>query len=187
MFPTYTVAADQDLNQILRLQESNLKRNLHVDEQSKEGFVTVDHDYGLLQRMNSPYPHVITKVGDDVVGYCLVMLPELRMEIPILIPMFHTLENLSYQNVPLLEARYFIMGQVCIAKEYRGQGIFYGMYDYLKDSMMKDFDYIITEVSGQNLRSLKAHYNQGFKDLHAYKDNNGHPWVMVIWDIRNSS
>lgn len=180
---TYTTASDQDLQQILTLQKLNLKSNLTPTEQESEGFVTVDHNINLLRKMNSPYPHVVAKDDKKVIGYCLVMLPTLRSEIPILTPMFDTINQLKYNDVSIDDTRYFIMGQVCIDKRYRGKGVFHDMYKYMHRSMSSDFDYIITEVSAHNQRSLKAHYNQGFNELHNYKDPDGHPWVMIIMEM----
>ena len=57
------------------------------------------------------------------------------------------------------------MGQVAVAVGYRGQRVFDRMYAKLRDVYMDRFDFVVTEVSARNKRSLAAHYRVGFKDL----------------------
>ncbi len=178
-----TVASDKYLYQILDLQKINLPRNLSKEESKKEGFVTVDHDFDTLKKMNTPYPHTIALDGNNVVGYALVMLPSMRDEIEILKPMFEKIDKLSYKSKLLSNSKYFMMGQVCIAKGYRGKGVFYKMYDHLKETTGHDFDLMITEVSELNTRSLKAHKNHGFQNILSYVAPDGHPWEILLWDF----
>jgi len=163
----------------------NLPSSLSKEEIKKEGFVTVDHDFDTLKKMNTPYPHTIALDGSEVVGYALVMLPAMRNEIEILKPMFEKIDGLSYNAKLLSESKYFMMGQVCVEKEYRGQGVFYKMYDHLKSTTNDDFDYMITEVSTHNPRSLKAHENHGFQNILSYKAPDGHPWQILLWNYKN--
>ena len=176
----YTIAStDSHLNQILDLQQQNLPKVLDADEKQSQGFVTVEHTFDLLKQMNSPYPHAIALSNNQVVGYALAMLPELRDKIEILIPMFNQIDS-AIHSQPTLKS-YFVMGQVCIAKAYRGQGIFYGLYNQLRKTMSSDFDCCITEVDPINTRSIKAHQNQGFKLLERYSDVRGRSWDLIYW------
>lgn len=52
---------DEELQQILDLQKENLPAFISVEEQGREGFVTVHHHLDLLRAMNAPFPHVIAK------------------------------------------------------------------------------------------------------------------------------
>ena len=173
-----TATTDKELRQILRLQAQNLPANISPEEARSQGFVTVRHDFELLKKMNSPYPHIIAKDEDEIVGYALVMLRSFAHEIPVLVPMFEQLDTLVFENKKLAEARYFVMGQICIDKKYRGKGIFAGMYGEMKNRMSGDFDYIITEVAAANPRSLRAHEKVGFKTIHQYFD--GENWEVVL-------
>jgi len=180
-----SVKTDLQLHQILELQKINLPRSLSVAEIKKEGFVTVDHSFDILQQMNTPYPHIIAIDNDAVIGYALVMLSSIKDEIEILKPMFEKINTLSYNNAPLSSCKYFVIGQVCVAKAYRGQGVFYKMYDQMKSIMRQDFNLIITEVSAHNTRSLKAHARQGFINILSFKAPDGHPWEILLWDLTN--
>lgn len=170
-----------ELQQILELQQSNLSKSIGEDELKKEGFVTATHDLSLLQKMNTPYPHAIAKDEDKVVGYALVMLSELRNALPVLVPMFDMIDQTNYQGNNLGSSSYFVMGQVCIDKAYRGKGIFKALYEQLKTQMSDKFDWIITEISKRNTRSLHAHSKVGFKTIKEYTAG-GEEWVIVLWD-----
>jgi hypothetical protein len=182
----YTVAqTDSDLFGILKLQRQNLASAISREEALEQGFVTVEHDFALLKRMNEPYPHIIAKDVDIVVGYTLVMLRELRKEIPVLVEMFEKIDSISYDGKILRDANYVTMGQVCIAKGYRGRGIFQGLYAEMAKRLTGIFEYIITEVSLRNPRSIRAHEKVGFETVKEYKSREGEDWVIMLWKIGN--
>ena len=176
-----TSKTTKDLEQILALQRENHEIALSANEVKSQGFVTVEHDLPLLKRMNAPHQHSIAKSDGEVVGYALVMLKDLAQDIPVLIPLFHKINSIEYNGNPLGETDYFIMGQVCIKKGFRGQGIFPGMYHKLKETMSSNYQYIITEIAQRNTRSLRAHYKVGFKNILEYQTDK-EDWVIVLWD-----
>ena len=180
--PTFTTAStDQDLQQILALQQINLPKNISTEESQSQGFVTIEHDFEILKAMNDACPHVIAKVDNQVVGYTLVMLEQFKDQIPILIPMFEKVNQLEWNNRIIGELEYFIMGQVCIAKEWRGRGIFSGLYQQMKMALSDRFDCIITEIATRNTRSMRAHEKVGFEVLEVY-DGETEEWAIVGWD-----
>lgn len=180
----YTVAeSHRDLYSILKLQQKNLASSVSREEALEQGFVTVEHDFELLKRMNTPFPHVIAKASDEVIGYTLVMLPHMRYEIPVLEAMFDQIDNMMYKGHLLSNTRYFIMGQVCISKDYRGLGVFKGLYHEMADRMTADFDYIVTEISLGNLRSINAHQKVGFETIKEYRAEDGEDWLIALWEI----
>ena len=177
----YTIAQTlDDLQQIQHLQKANLSNNIDTSTRQNEGFVTVEHSVELLEEMNAPYPHVIAKHGDQVVGYTLVMLRSMSDKIPILFDMFEQINNLTYKGQNLGESNYFIMGQVCIDKAYRRMGIFKKLYSHLSKQMSKHFDFIVTEVALSNKRSLDAHKSIGFEVINTHTGISGEQWVMII-------
>ncbi len=185
---TYTTSKSKtDLQQILELQQENLEISISSDEVSKEGFVTVHHDYELLAEMNQPFQHAIAKDKEKVIGYALVMLREMEQKIPLLIPMFKMINTIQYEGEHLQSTDYFIMGQVCIKKGYRGQGIFQGLYQELKKQMATHYKYIITEVATRNQRSIRAHQKVGFISIKIYITNKGEEWSILLWNIQSSA
>ena len=123
--------ADQvsELNQVLALQKRNVETVISSEEARDEGFVTVHHTLELLTEMNKPHGHIIAKnESQEVIGYCLVMLKEVHLKIPVLASLIHKIDQINFKDSPLSESNYCIMGQVCIDKVYRGKGVFHGLY-----------------------------------------------------------
>ncbi len=174
---TYTIANSvEELHQIIALQRNNLVTSVSQEEREKEGFVTVEHNITILKKMNDLQPHIIARDGDRVVGYALSMVKEFRNEIEILKPMFSKIDtSLDSTN------SYITMGQICIDKAYRKQGMFRGLYYKMRDELMNTYDLLITEVAANNLRSLQAHHAVGFETLLVY-ESNGIEWNLIQWD-----
>jgi len=165
-----------ELNQILELQQENYPTSVSEEERIKEGFVTVRHDFELLKMMNDKCPHILAVHNEKIIGYALCMLKEFKDEIEVLKPMFQQIKNCLKSN-----QTYMVMGQICIDKSYRKQGVFRGLYNYMKQQLRPEFDMVITEVDVANSRSLNAHYAIGFKSLHTYNSNN-QEWALVSWE-----
>ena len=177
-----TTKTEDELRQIIALQQRNLPERLSEEEISKEGFVTVRHDLNLLRKMHETYPHAIAKDGDKVVGYALSMTKDFREYIPILVPMFAQIDQIIHKGKPLKATSYFVMGQICVDKDYRGKGIFPGMYHTLKAQMSADFELVVTEVAQRNTRSLRAHEKVGFVVLKEYTAEDAEAWAIIGWD-----
>ena len=177
----FTSAQTKNLSGILTLQQENLVQNRSLENIQKEGFVTVVHSLHNLKKICGPYTHSIAlDENNKVVGFTLVMLKEYRNELEILKPLFNLVDTLTFDNTRLQEARYFVMGQVCVAKAARKQGVFSKLYTHLIERTKTDFDYIIIEISSKNQPSLKAHASVGFKLLHQHKTDLGEEWNVVI-------
>ena len=174
-----------DLLQILELQALNLRQHISDAEKSEHGFVTLHHDLVTLRQMNELGPTVVIKNNGKVVAYALTMMPECRHLLPDLYPMYALLDKLSWKGVSLRSMNYYVMGQVCVAKEFRGKGLFEAMYRYHKKVYSSQFDLFVTEISTQNHRSLRAHEKIGFITIHTHFDVIDE-WAVVAWDWRET-
>ena len=76
MLEVTTVKNTNELEQIFRLNQANLKQNLGVEKQIEEGFVTWLYAVELLEKMHSLAPSVIVKDAGRVVAYALTTLNE---------------------------------------------------------------------------------------------------------------
>lgn len=183
MMTITTVQCEADVRGILTLQRANLRKNVPAEVQADQGFVTVEHDPVVLTRMNQAAPSIIAKDGDRVVGYALTMLPEFGTDVPELLPLFAAIDALEYSETPLREQAYYVMGQVCVADGYRGQRVFDRMYQHHRDVYDDRYQLLITDISGQNTRSLRAHARVGFEPLHSFHHETlNETWVVVVWD-----
>src|SRR5262245_21642469 len=177
-----TANSHSDLEGILKLQKSNLRRSLQADEIQSQGFVTVDHTFDVLNRLNDHEKHVIAKDHDTVVGYVLAMTKHSKLEIPILFQMFDVFDAVVFNGKRVSEYNYMLVGQVCIAKEYRGQGIFDNCYEAYRKFYKEKYDFAITEIAKSNPRSLHAHKRIGFEEVHSYVGSDKTEWIIVVWD-----
>ena len=181
-----TVTAPREVEQILALQAENHRDRVDAQTAARDGFTSVRHDPAVLQAMNRAYPSAIAKADERLAGYCLMMPQEFRGQVPILQPMFALLEGLHWRGDALAgNPRWFVMGQVCVARDFRGQGVFDGLYDRLRQAYSPRFDFTVTEISQRNARSLRAHRRVGFETLHVYRDPAADEmWEVVVWDWR---
>lgn len=165
-------STEKELKDILELQRQNLPEQLSEELKQREGFLTVKHSFELLKKMNDVCPHIVAKDGDRVIGYALCMHPDFKNEIPVLFSMFKEIET-QYGNESFL-----VMGQICIDKDYRGKGVFRGLYNSMKEAVGTEYNLIVTEVDGRNTRSLEAHIAVGFKVIKNYISG-GREWNLI--------
>lgn len=169
-------STEQELRQILELQRANVSTFISPDEKQIEGFVTIKHSFEILKAMNDTCAHIIAKCDDNVVGYTLSMVKEFKDAIPILKPMFKEIDRHIKGDIS-----YIAMGQVCVDKAYRKQGIFRGLYEFMRQELNTEYDVIITEVDANNIRSVNAHKAVGFELLKTYTSKNKN-WEVIIWN-----
>lgn len=181
MFNITIVQNQHELEQVLSLQQANLQTNINLPEIESQGFVTVQHSLETLQLMNQLAPSIIIKDNDIVIAYALVMLKTCRNLIATLEPMFAEFDSMQWNGNALNTYKYYVMGQVCVSKNYRGLGLFDQLYDKHREIYSKDYDFILTEVALRNKRSLRAHERVGFKTVHTYKDMTDE-WAVILWD-----
>jgi GNAT superfamily N-acetyltransferase len=181
MITATTVTSIQELEQIIALQKKNLKQNITPEEKDSEGFVTMEFTIPMLQQLHALAPNVIIKDDDKIVAYAIVLLQEGRKAYPSLEPMFASFEKLTWKEKPLYDYKFYAMGQICIDKDYRGKGLFDMLYQKHKEIYKDQFDFIITEISTSNYRSLNAHKRAGFETITKFRDVMDE-WAVVIWD-----
>jgi len=155
----------------LRLQRDNLEGTVGAVEAREQGFVTVVHDEGTLRQMHALAPSVVAQAGGALVGYALAMTAEARQLVPVLEPMFEQLSTLRL-------SRFYVMGQICVAKSHRGRGVFDALYAGHRALYGSRFETMVTEISTRNARSLRAHERAGFEVIHRYRDATDE-WVVV--------
>ena len=176
------VESKEELQGILELQAKNIEENLAQSEITQEGFVTLKHDFDLLELMNSYEKQIIAVNEGKVIGYALIMVQELRDKIPVLVPMFKKLDAMSYKSQRISDASYYIMGQICIDKEYRGKGIFAKLYDKHHAVLADKYGYCITQVAHRNPRSIRAHEKVGFKEILSFSDETD-SWSIFLLEL----
>ncbi len=181
MLNATTVHTIDELEQILHLQQKNLPHTISNEEIKSQGFVTFQHDLDILLQFHQLAPSVIVKDDDKVVAYALTVINEARHIFPPMEFLFVLLESLQWKNTPFQSFRYYEMGQICVAKDYRGKGVFQMLYQQHKKSYSHLYDLLVTKISTKNHRSLRAHEKVGFETLIVQKDELDE-WAVVAWD-----
>lgn len=185
---TYTPAnSTEDLEGILKLQKLNLAKNITANEMKIQGFVTVSHSFALLSKLNHAAQHIIAKHHNNVIAYVLAMTKHSKFDIPLLVPMFNQFETIFYKEKKISACNYIIVGQVCVDKAYRGQGIFKNVYAAYRELYKNKYDFAITEIVKTNLRSIKAHKKIGFQEIHSYFAPGNTEWIVVLWNWKINS
>ncbi|WP_224996211.1 GNAT family N-acetyltransferase [Cesiribacter sp. SM1] len=183
---SYTIAdSKEDLLGISSLQKVNLPASLTEEECKKQGFVTVSHTYEQLKELNDIEKHIIVKDGQKVVAYVLAMTEQSKYQLPILVPMFELFDSITFAGKTISAYKYIVVGQVCIDKGYRGQGILEQSYATYRKHFAGNYDFAITEIASNNLRSLQAHKRIGFIEIHRYISPENIEWCIVLWNWRN--
>lgn len=182
----YTTAkTNEEILQILELQKNNLPQNLTDEQITTQGFVTVIHSFDTLKKMNAIEQSIIAKYNDSVIGYLLAMTRKSENDIPVLIPMFNAFDKVMYNNKKISGYKYIVVGQVCVAEAWRGQGILDSCYLEYKKYFRGKYDFAITEILDKNKRSIHAHKRIGFETIHSYPNPEGGKWKIVLWDWRH--
>ncbi|RXJ49782.1 GNAT family N-acetyltransferase [Gelidibacter gilvus] len=173
-----TTDKKEDLQEILNLQKANLKKNLSKEDAEKDGFVTVDHDWESLIGLTNIEPHAVAKDNGKVVGYVLAMTKKSRFDIPLIAPMFNEFKRIPFRGKTIADFNYMVVGQTCVHKDYRGQGLIEGLFQHYKTSFSEHYEFSITEIASSNIRSLKAHQKWAMK---SYIPIPTHQAVIGMW------
>lgn len=134
-----------------------------------------------LETLHRACPSVIAKDKEIIAGYALVAVKSVRHQHELLSDLFNTVDKIEYNGQLLENSKYVIVGQLCVARDYRGLGLVQKMYDYYKTSLAGEFDYCLTDVAIDNIRSLKAHEKSGFRIIDTL-EYGGLSWNIILWD-----
>ncbi|MEJ7914327.1 MAG: GNAT family N-acetyltransferase, partial [Chitinophagaceae bacterium] len=132
MFIYTTATSRSDLEGILALQKKNLPNILTPEEIRSQGFVTVMHSFIDLENLNNIENHVIARHQGVVIAYLLAMTRISGFDIPLLQPMFEMFSKVSFSDKKIAGFNYLVVGQVCVDKKFRGQGVLDSCYAYYK-------------------------------------------------------
>ena len=173
------VSSDDEILQIKALQTKNLRQNISDEEAASQGFLTASYTIEYLKAMNASFPSVIAKDDEQVVGYAMITIPEMKEGHDLIKDLFNNIDRCMYKNILLRDAKYVVVGQLCVGKGYRGQDLVNRMYDHFANAVEGQYDYMVTDVDCDNHRSLKAHAKAGFEVIDSLVYG-GKKWDIVI-------
>jgi ribosomal protein S18 acetylase RimI-like enzyme len=177
------VSTEAEILGIKALQEENLRTNITDEEALSQGFLTASYTMEYLREMNAAAPTVIAKDGEIIAGYAMVATKPVRNGHDLMADLFDTIDRTFYQGKLLKESEYVVVGQLCVAKAYRGLGLVQKLYGHFRDCYADQYEYLVTDVAQANARSLKAHMKSGFQVIDTLTYG-GIKWDIVLWDWR---
>jgi len=181
MLTARLVSTEKEIQQIAALSSANLSTNISPETKAKEGFVSWVYTPDILETLHAVAPSVIVMDGSTLAGYALTLTPESLDTYPPARPTYEHASTLMYKGRPLGRQRFYLMGQICVAEAYRGQGLVTTLYEGHRRFYHHQFDLLLTEISTANPRSLKAHQKVGFQVIDTHHDAEGN-WDVVLWD-----
>lgn len=170
---------------IQTLQAENLRKHIDAAEAASQGFLMAEYSLEFLQSMHNAAPSIIAKDGDKVIGYALVATQAVRDEHDLLADLFNTIDRTLFEGKLLKGTAYVVVGQLCVSKDYRGQGLVQQLYGHFRACLENEYDFCITDVAQANTRSLKAHKNTGYQVIDTLSYG-GIGWDIVLWDWRKN-
>ncbi|MBU1821811.1 MAG: GNAT family N-acetyltransferase, partial [Bacteroidetes bacterium] len=90
--------------------------------------------------------------------------------------------RIPWRGGMLSESNYYVMGQICVAEAWRGQGVFDGLYQHHRAVFSPAYKLLVTEVSKSNTRSMRAHERVGFRTIYEHEDHVD-IWNVVAWEF----
>jgi GNAT superfamily N-acetyltransferase len=140
----------------------------------------------LLKMMAAHFSQMIAVSNGKVIGYNLAMPVSMKNEMPNLVPMFTEFERCKFKGRPLATYNFMVGGQVCVEKDFRGQGLLGRLYHETRNRLPSGYQLCVTEVSARNSIALKAHQKMGFEVVSTYHDGK-ELWKVVVWDLESAA
>lgn len=176
----------EDFQKIFALQNKNLVRSLSESE-LKDGFLSGEFTLDKLRAMNDNICIMTCFSGDDLCGYHIASTLEFNQASPLLMQMMQQFNKIIYKDKPLAEYKCFIAGPSCIAKEYRGLGIYpqliASLFDFLKDTQNPS-RLRISFASESNPRSLNAQKKIGCEIIGEFEFDS-HKFMILCLDLED--
>ena len=176
---------DREIQGIRDLQEANLKENVALEKRPIDGFLTAKYSLDFLKAMNKSTPAIIAKQKGEVVGYALATNRSLLGQHPLLKDLSIQINKIPFGDKAIGDFDYLVVGQLCVARQVRGQGLAQRLYAHFKTTYQEQYPFSVTDVDQSNLASLKTHLKVGFQFVSTLQYGNSN-WDVVIWDWRNT-
>lgn len=173
-------AKDSELRFVKELSDKYNFSVVSEEEKLNEGFVSVELNLSLLEKINHDDGVLIALDENRIIGYELPISIGQAEKISLLIPFVEIILSLKYLDSSLNKLNTIIECQILIDKGYKGRGIAEELHKKFRKLLKDKYSFIVTEVSNQNPRSLHVHVKRlGFEILKKYKSDN-REWFVLI-------
>jgi predicted GNAT superfamily acetyltransferase len=163
------------------LQIKNHFSSLTEAEKEKHGFISLLTDKDVLTRLiESKLVFLAKNKFSSCIGYIFAIPRDFANELVFLKPLV-----LATDNQLISESKnYFILGQICVAQDFQGNGVALKLYKRLERELAgRKCKTLITEVAVSNPRSLVFHRDKvGFSEL-VTNSTNGQEFKILMKTI----
>jgi hypothetical protein len=150
-------AEPQDYAQIVMMHKENLNTVLTDQEKASGGFLSVPLRAEDFQAMNQEIAVVVASCGKEVVAYHCASSCQYYQSVPLCACMMDRFPHVLYDGKPLVQYTCFVVGPMCIAKNYRGKGIYLQLWQELAKHIPAGLEMGVGPASEANPRALHAH------------------------------
>ena len=176
------LAQDVDIPEVKQLLERYHAKNL-AGEPRANGFVTTDMTQQQLGELSSAESGVVIAVDrscNKVIGLLLGGSWEFLSPWPMFKYMASILNEYRYQGKKLDAASSYQYGPICVAEEYRGQGVGELLLEYQRKVFAPRYPVIVTFVNVLNPRSYAFHTRNQFEDVGFFNFNGNKYHMMAL-------
>lgn len=158
-------ATAADYPQILQLQHANTPEQLTA-EQKRQGFIVSKMNESQLDAINHGLGILVADDAGRIAGFvCLHSVADSLPRPAVVDSMLAQLPQALLAGRRLSDLRVFLYGPVCLANDYRGQGLLRQLFVAVRQRTAADFDAGVAFVNDSNPHSLAAHvHGLGMQD-----------------------
>jgi len=185
-------AVEADFEKIFALEDENLVSKLSLAEQKQDGFLSGSFSVEQLANFNAdselgiiicaeadPEADAETDAeirldtdaekNDKLMGFLVTSRPEANPKASLPGAMVARFPNIRFEGHSLDSFKALIGGPVCVAKEYRGKGVFEELYRALPAIVDHSYELAVVLVSTNNPRSIHAHEKVGMETIDKFE------------------
>jgi hypothetical protein len=149
----------QDIPGIFSLQEKYLFGNLS-QEQRLDGFVTTPFTLEQIENVIKENELFVGVDQRNIAAYTFTGSWDFFSQWPIFPYMNSRFPYLQFKGSKLTLNNSFEYGPVCIAMEYRGQGLLSLLFEEMRKELVRKYPIAVTFINKLNTRSFNAHVNK---------------------------
>lgn len=179
----FKIAENEDFIDIQSLLEANHKANLTVEQRQQNGFVTYRPTMEELAKVNGELGIIVAREGIALAGYLIPMTKRYATNDPFFRELISRISEITFEGRRIVDRNYMVFAQICVDKEYHGQGVPTKFYDFIDSVYGSNFDIAIAEIDDRNKVSLNSSKGAGFVDCGTY-DSNGIRWHVVVKKLK---
>jgi L-amino acid N-acyltransferase YncA len=163
----FRLAFGDDFEKMVPLQNQNLATALS-DDQKSDGFLSAAFTAEQFKRMSESVAVVVALDATDVIGFVCASTAEFNSSSPLPAAMIARFPEVMIGTQRLDKLKSFVAGPVCVDKNYRGQGVFEGLYAELFENSPVEYQVALALISTANPRSVRAHAKLGMEVVDSF-------------------